>query len=652
MFDYSAVTADSIGPELETTIEQADKTLDAMVAVEKPRTFANTMLPLEQIGALTSDASGRGIFLANASPDEEVRNAARAAEGRLSSWAVDLVMRRDLYEAVRAYAGTDDAASLEGEERRTLEHWQRDLRRAGHELSEEARQELKELNQRLVDLGIEFSKNIAEYQDALIVTPEDLDGLPEHYLATLEPGDEDGTYKVTMAYPHVIPFFENATRRDLREQLRFKFNSRAAETNPPILEEATRLRRRIAELFGLPSWQHRVLEERMAKDPKAVSDFYDDLIPPLTAKGLEEREVLESMLHDDGFEGPLRRWDYSFYDTKLKRTEYGVDQQEVAQYFELHNVVQGMLEVTAEVFGLVYRQVGNDWTWHPECQVFEIDDAATGEYISTFVMDLHPREGKFSHAAMWPLVAARDNEDGSRHPALSVVLANLARPTDDRPSLLLHDEVVTLFHEFGHVLHGCLSKARFTRFSGASTEWDFVEAPSQIMEHWCWKPEVLRRFAKHYETGEPIPEDLVSKLEAARRVNVAMFTLGQISYGLFDIGIHGPGELRDHQTVLEESNEVSLLPLQAGTFFPASFGHMFGYDAGYYGYLWADVFGDDMFSRFEESGYTNPEVGMRYRKEILEPNASADADVLLRNFLGREPNNGAFLKKLGISGTD
>ena len=652
MFDYSAVIADSIGPTLEATIETADHILDEMVNVEAPRTFTNTMMPLERIAAITSDASGQGIFLAQASADEDIRNAAREAEARLSSWAVELVFRRDLYEAVRDYAQTEEAAGLTGEEQRLLEHWQRDLRRAGHELPEDTRQELKELNRRLVDLSIEFSKNVAEYQDALVVTPEDLDGLPDHYISTLEPGDDDGTYKVTMAYPHVIPFFENATRRDLREELRFKFNNRAVDSNPPILEEAARLRRRIAELFGLPSWQHRVLEERMAKDPKAVSDFYDSLIPPLTAKAREERAVLEEMLHADGFDGPLQRWDYSFYDTKLKRTEYGVDQQEVAQYFELNNVLQGMLDITADVFGLTYREVSNEWTWHPECRVYEIDDAATGEYISTFVMDLHPRQGKFSHAAMWPLVAARNNEDGSRQPALSVVLANLTKPTDERPSLLQHDEVVTLFHEFGHVLHGCLSKARFTRFSGASTEWDFVEAPSQIMEHWCWKPEVLQRFARHYETGEPIPDDLVAKLEAARRVNVAMFTLGQISLGLFDIGIHGPGDLKDHQTVLEESNEVSLLPLQPGTFFPASFGHMFGYDAGYYGYLWADVFGDDMFSEFEAFGYTNPEVGMRYRKEILEPNASADADDLLRKFLGREPNNEAFLRKLGISGTD
>ena len=232
---------------------------------------------------------------------------------------------------------------------------------------------------------------------------------------------------------------------------------------------------------------------------------------------------------------------------------------------------------------------------------------------------------------------------------MSAIVANFTKPTANRPSLLQHNEVVTLFHEFGHILHMSLTKADFARFSGANTEWDFVEAPSQIMENWCWSTEVLGRFARHYETGEPIPVDLVNQLVAARDLNVALHNLRQISFGWLDMGMHGPREDRDLDAILRESLAITLFPLQEGTFYPASFGHMMGgYDAGYYGYLWSEVFGDDMFSKFVEGGITSPEVGRAYRSAVLEPNGSKDAAELLRDFLGREPSNEAFLKKLGI----
>ena len=450
-----------------------------------------------------------------------------------------------------------------------------------------------------------------------------------------------------MEYPDVIPFLDHAQRRDLREALSQKFNSRAAKENRPLLDETVRLRSRSAEIFGLPSWADYRMQEKMAEGPAAVSAFYADLIPPLTALARQEVERIADLLEEDTGDRQVQLWDWRYYDQQLLRTEYGIDQLEVAKYFSLDRVVAGMLDLTAEVFGLRYVEVPDPRAWHADAVLYEIRDAASDQLLAHFYMDLFPREGKFGHAAAFPLVQGRHSVDGYVRP-VTAVLANFTKPTGDKPSLLMHNEVVTLFHEFGHVLHMSLTKAHFGRFSGAGTEWDFVEAPSQIMEHWCWRPEILARFGHHYETGEPIPAALIEEMARVQNLNVAIKTLRQVSFGVFDMAIHGPGPFASLEEAARASTEVTPFPHQPRTFFPASFGHMYGYDAGYYGYLWAEVFGDDMFSVFEKEGLANAEVGARYRREVLEPNGIRDAAELLRAFLGREPSNAAFLRKLGI----
>jgi Zn-dependent oligopeptidase len=460
----------------------------------------------------------------------------------------------------------------------------------------------------------------------------------------------DGSLQISMAYPHVIPFMEQAERRDLREALAFKFSSRAVDANRPVLQEAVEARERIAQLFGLDSWAHYQMEEKMAKNPAAVEAFYAELIPPLSEGGRAEIAVMADMLATDTESRDLQLWDWRYYDTQLRKREFGIDTNQVAEYFKLEDVIAGMFDLTAEVFGLTYQPVPDAKAWHEEVLLYQILDTASGEHLAYFYADLFPRDGKFSHAAAFPLYPGHREPDGMYRRPISAIVANLTKPTADRPALLQHAEVETLFHEFGHILHMSLTNADFTRFSGANTEWDFVEAPSQIMEEWCWQPEVLQRFARHYQTGEPIPEELVNDLVRARHLNVALHTLRQVSFGVFDMGLHGPGDHSDMDLIHERAETVGLLPPHEGTFFPASFGHLLGgYDAGYYGYLWSKVYGLDMFSRFAEEGVTSPEVGQRYRREILEPGGSLDGDQLLRNFLGREPSNEAFLHHIGIT---
>lgn len=648
MFDYTQVTASGITEDLEAALSEADRLVAGVVDPTTEATYDSVLAPLNEIEDLLVRAYGRTAFMGYVHTEKEVRDAGNAAEERIQKWAVELVFRPDFYRAIKSYSESPEAAGLSGERRRMLEFLLRDLRKAGHELDDDSRAEVKKLTERLVELGVLFQRNIDEHQDHLVVTRDDLEGMPESYIEGLEAGDTEGTLKVTMAYPDVVPFMENSPRRDLREELSRKFNSRAVEPNRPLLEEAIAARQRIAEIFSQPSWAHHQLEEKMAKNPEAVRSFYASLLPGLSEIGQSELGKLTEMLRADGFDGELQGYDFRYYDTQLRRRDYGVDPTEVAAHFPLQQVLDGMLELTGEVFGLRYRKIDRP-SWHPDVFAYAIDDAATGQEIAHFFMDLFPREGKFSHAAAFPLIPGRRLDDGSYQKPLAAIVANFTKPGTERPSLLQHQEVETFFHEFGHILHQTLTRAELTKFSGTSTEGDFVEAPSQIMENWTWQPQVLARFARHYQTGQPIPPELVSQLTAAKNLNIALLTLRQAQFGLLDMWMHDETPQKDLDDIHVRSTQVSLFPVHPDTFYPASFGHLLGgYDAGYYGYLWSEVYGDDMWSRFEKEGVTNPKVGADYRREVLERGGSRDGMEHLRAFLGREPNNEAFLRKLGM----
>ncbi len=649
---YSTITAAQIEQGTEAAIEQAKAVLDELVAPKEERTFDNTLRPLDRISDILSHSNTDYAFMGSVHPNKEVRDAGNAAQERNSQFGVEMIFRPDLNEAVQEYAATDEAASLTGEEARFLDFTLRDLRRAGHDLDPEVRASVKEKTERLITLGIQFQQNIDEWDDEILVTREELEGLPDSFIDALDIDEETGKHKVTIAYPHLIPFVENATSRKHREELRYKFNTVAAEENGAILAEAAALRQEIAEAFGHPTWSHHRLEERMAKTPDRVREFYAGLRGPLTEKAKQELAAISELLEADTGERQVQTWDSAFYDTQQRKTEYGVDNFEVAKYFPLGQVLDGMFELTSEMFGIEFSEIEEFDAWHEDVQLFAILEAETGEELSRFYLDLFPREGKYGHAAEFPLIPSRRLEDGTYQNPTCAMVANFTKPTDDAPSLLQHGEVETLFHEFGHVLHQNLGRTELARFSGTNVERDFVEAPSQIMQHWIWRTDVLKRFAKHYETGEAIPDELVDQLVAARNLNTAIFQLRQMQYGWWDQEIHG-GPDRDLHQIHEEGSQISMMPTHEGTFGLASFGHLMGgYDSSYYGYMWSEVFGDDMFSKFEDEGVTNPAVGMAYRHTVLERGGTVDPDEMLRDFLGRKPNNEAFLRKLGISGTE
>ena len=650
--DYTHVTPESVTAAIDEALAAADALTDAASGSIADPSFDAPLRPLELAGAAIGIGYGRGAFLAQVHPEVAVRDAGQQGNERLTKWRVAVAFREDLYRAVAAFATTPEAAGLTGERRRLLEHWQRDFRRAGFELPQAERAELEALRNRLVELEVAFQRNINDSNDAIEVTRDQLDGMPDAYVERLALGSQPGTYRVSLDYPELNPFLAQATDRNLREQLFRKQWNQAATINRPLLEEAITLRRRIAAILGKPTWAHHVLELRMAADPERVRAFYDELVPPLEAAARAEIGELSSLMREDGHDGPVQGWDWAFYDTRLTRGRHGVDQDEVSEYLPLESVVAGMFALTGEVLGLTYHRIEPANAWHPSVQLYEIRDAATGEPLAHFYADLFPREGKYNHAAAFPIVIGHRRADGSYARPVSAIVANLTPPSPSRPSLLRHGpggEVETLFHEFGHILHMSLTRAEFTRFSGAETEWDFVEAPSQIMEHWTWEPGVLARFARHHTTGEPIPRQLAERLVAARYVDVGLRAARQVFFGTTDLAIHASETAPDLDAAMADCHAVTQLPYPQGTFMLGSFGHMMGgYDAGYYGYLWAEVIGDDMWGRFADEGVTSAAVGAEYRRAILEPNGSRPGDELVAAFLGRQASVQSYLRMRGL----
>jgi thimet oligopeptidase len=647
LIDYAGVGAADVEKGCAAAIAESDAIVERILAVpDEGRTFDNTLMPLEHLADVMGQAFGKYAFLGYVSTDADLREVARAQEEMMNKYQVGLGFREDLYEAVSAYAAVGEAKALTGERARALEHTLRDYRRNGFGLPVETRDEVKKLQERLVELGQEFEKNLAEWDDGIEVAPDRTGGLPEGYLERLTRRD-NGNYWVSTDYPDVFPFMKFADDAELRKRMEERFWNMGYPQNVALLEEAIALRQKIADFLGYPSWAAYRTEIRMAKDPETVLAFLEDLQVRLRDKLRADIAAMEATYAKDDPDG-VNYYDWAYYNDKQLRDEYQVDQTEVSKYFPLDRVLDGLFGITQEMFGLRYVEIDGPAAWHADVRLFEIRDSATDELIAYFYTDLFPRDGKFNHAAAFPLRGGGARPDGARRIPVSAIVANLTKPTAEEPSLLTHDEVETLFHEFGHILHETLTRTELYRFSGANTEQDFVEAPSQNLEHWVWEPVVLDRFAAHYETGEKMPREMLDGLIAAKHLNSGIRTLRQVLYATLDMRYHEGGAKKDTDAILDEVHPLGGFPNHPGTHMQAGFGHLFGYDAAYYGYLWSDVYGDDMFTVFEENGILNPEVGMRYRREIYEKGGSLDGDVLLRNFLGREPNNHAFLRDLGL----
>lgn len=652
MLDFSTPTPDQINAAREAVIAEADRVVRGVVdAPGDGRSYANTLAPLEEVGDLLLRAHGRYAFMRQVSTDADVRAAAEVCEEALDKYGIELSFREDLHAAITTYAATSDAAALTGERARLLEKTLRDYRRNGFGLPPEQRARVKQLKGRLVELDLAFSKNIDTWDDAILVSREQLAGLPRSFIEGLRTEGEGGDlrYRVSLDYPEMFPFLDHAESEELRKELQEKAFRKGGEQNVRILEDAIGVRDELAQLLGYGSWAAYVIEEKMARTPETVRAFLDDLGAKVAPKLRLDLDAMreEKRAHTGDPAAEVHLWDWRFYHTRLRKTRYAVDEFEVARYFPLDATLDGMFDIYQRLFGVRFLPLDDARAWHPDVRAFAVADAAGGEPLAFFFMDLFPRPDKFGHAAAFALVGGRRLATGGYQQPVSAIVANFTKPTEREPSLLKHPEVETLFHEFGHIVHQTLTRAECLRFAGTRVQRDFVEAPSQMLEHWCWLPEVLAGFTRHVDTGEPLPHSLLDAMLAAKQLDSGVITARQLYFANLDMAYH-TGGTPDTTAVAERLHPITGFAMPEGTYFQAGFGHLFGYDAGYYGYLWSRVFADDMFTRFEAEGVLNPETGRRYREMILEPGGSADGGVLLRKFLGREPNSDAFLRELGL----
>lgn len=645
-FNYRA--QDLAPAEAEARVK-LEKDLAALIAIpQAERTFENTIMGYERAFDNYGNALGMSGFLSYVSTDKKFRDAANDLQMQISQYMVDVATRRDVYKAIREY--TDTNPRLDPVQAKLVKEMLIGFKNSGMDLNDADLEKFKALNKEKAEYIIKFDKNIQEYKDPLAVTKEQLRGLGEDYIKKLSKTD-DGKYLVTLDYPDYVPFMQNADDEQARKELEFKFNRRGGQENVELLEKTLTLRREIARLLGYKNHAELRLEDRMAKNPKTVMAFLKDLQKKL--KPLGKKEDKEMIAYKNSKTGKNSRtlysWESGYWSNKFRKENLELDSEKIKEYFPSQVVIDGMLDLFGGVFGITFEPVDIP-VWHPDVKAFKIKDKASGELVAYFYMDLYPREGKYKHAACFGLVEGEEKQDGTYQIPFVAIVANLNKPSGDTPSLLKHSEVETLFHEFGHVLHNALTKAKYSAFSGTSVSWDFVEAPSQMLERWAWDPQVLKKISKHYQTGEALPDDLIKRMIAAKNFGAGGMYLRQDFFAQYDMTLHTADTMPDTTKLyFELTKKIRGLPLTKGTIPQASFGHiMGGYDAGYYGYLWSEVIAEDFFGEFKKNGIFNPETGLKFRREILEKGGTLDEEKMVENFLGRPADNKPFLKSIGL----
>ena len=628
----------------ETVIKELEEKLKVLAAIPAAqRDFKNTMLAFEHAVSNFGEAVQLPILLAYVSDNEALRKAGQEMELKISQYSVDLFTREDVFSALNEYAAKGE--KLGEVDARLLEKTLLDFKRNGLGLELRKKNKIKKLMKELIGIELQFSKNLREVTDALELTEAELKGLPEDFRARLKKSEKGG-YLVTMNYPDYVPFMQNAESGDARRRLEAMYNNRCSGVNIKLMEDAIALRRKIAGLLGFASFADYVLDDRMAKNSETVFAFLERTQAKLKKKGRKELRV-RLKLKGTG-DKVLNSWETGYYNNLLKKTEYSIDHEKIKEYFPLETVVKGMFEVFGEVFGASFVPAQLP-AWHSDVRAYEVKNP-DGSVAAYFYFDLFPREGKYKHAACFGLRHGRELEDGSYELPAAAIVGNFSPPSGDLPPLLKFDEVVTLFHEFGHVTHNIFTKAKYGKFSGTSVSRDFVEVPSRMLENWAYSPAVLRRISGHFRNpAEKLPEQTIKNLIDAKNMDSGLAYLRQLFFSVLDMRYHTARGKVDTTKLYEKlMKKIALIPLSPGTHPQANFGHLMGgYEAGYYSYLWSEVIAMDLFGAFEASGVMNPETGAKYRELILASGRSYDEAGQVEKFLGRPAGEDAFLKSIG-----
>ena len=611
-------------------LDEARAALERFLALPADASFEDVVGTFDAIGRPLNEVGGIVSIFSAVHPDSEMRDAADELERELSAFQTELSLRRDAYERLDALAPAD---APDDEARRYLEHALRDYRRGGVDRDEATRERVRALHEELVRIGQEFDRNIV--QDVREVRFEDgataLEGLPGDYVRS-HPVAEDGSVTVTTDPPDYVPFVTFARSGAHRRRLYREYVDRAWPQNGKVLDRLLAKRHELATLLGYPSWAAFVTEDKMVRSPEAARAFVERVAALARPRAeAEYHELLDAKRREEPDAEAVGEYERLYWVERVKRDKHRFDSQEARPYFPYDSVLAGVLETSAELYGVTFRRDEARPVWHESVRCYEVLDG--DRVVALAYFDMHPRAGKFKHAAVFDLHTGV----GERIPAACLV-CNFPRPKGDDPALLLHDQVTTIFHEVGHMLHHLFaSRSRYLRFGGISTEWDFVEVPSQMYEEWAWDHGVLQRFARHHETGEPIPAELVERMRAADEYGKALQVTVQMLYATLSLTYYDrdPAGLDTTEVMKELKARMVPFPHEEGTHFQAAFGHLHGYSAMYYTYMWSLVIAKDLFSRFERD-LLDREVARRYREVVLAPGGMRDAVELVREFLGRD----------------
>lgn len=662
LIPFDKITPEHIEPGIRSALAQAEAELEALIALPGERTYANTVAALDALVERVNRVVGIAHHLTMVVSSPELRAAYNAVLPEFSAFFAKLPLNEGLWRALKQYAESAEAQQLTGVRRRHLEKTLREFRRAGAELPAAQKARVEVLRVALFKLQTKFAENVLDSTNSyeLLITDEaELAGLPASVRAQAQAsaaGKGLSGWRFTLQQPSYLPFMQYAEARELRQQLYTAYVNRASageHDNRPLLAEILSLRRELAGLLGYRDYADYVLEENMVKSGSAALAFVRDL----TARTVPyfEREVAELTAFAESMGlTPLEPWDLLFVIERLRKAKYDLDEEELRPYFPLEQVLTGLFEITRRLFGVHVIERPITQVWHPEVTFYDIVDE-TGTHLGSFYADWFPRESKRAGAWMNGLVTGGPRPEGFA-PHLGLMVANFTPPRREAdgtevPALLTHREVETTFHEFGHLLHHCLSRVDVPARAGTKVPRDWVELPSQIMENWCWERDALDLFARHYQTGEPIPEALFAKLQRARRFSGAYQQMRQLSFAMVDLALHilydpavDGDVVRYAQKVMEP---YSVRPEFAHNHFITGFTHVFagGYAAGYYSYKWSEVLDADAFTRFQREGLFNRQTGQAFVASVLSRGDSADPATLYREFMGRDPELGPLLAR-------
>lgn len=657
---FSIIKNEHFKPAFIQAIEEAKQEIDNIVSNNDKPTFKNTVEALEFSGHKIGRISTIFFNLNSAETNEEIQKIAQEISPLMSDFSNDIRLNSELFNRVKSVYENKNDFNLNKEQTTLLEKKYKSFVRNGANLNKQDKEKLREIDKESAQIKLKFGENVLAESNTfeLLLTDEkQLKGLPngaKEAAKLLAENKGKKGWLITLDYPSYIPFMTYADDRNLRENLAKAFGARAFQNNENDNQQhvltIVKLRHQRANLLGYKTHAHFVLEERMAKSPKNVKQFLNDLLQKAKPAAEKEFKLLSEFAKKNGIE-KLQKWDSAYYVEKLKKEQFNLDEEALKPYFKLENVLQGVFTIAHKLYDLNFTETTKIDKYHNDVKAYEVTNN-NGDFIAVFYADFFPRKGKRNGAWMTSYKSQYIKDGENSRPHISIV-CNFTKPTNTKPSLLTFNEVTTLFHEFGHALHGMLANTIYPNLSGTSVFWDFVELPSQVLENWAYEKEALNLFAKHYKTNEIIPMELVKKIKKAANFMEGMTTLRQLSFGLLDMNWHGsdPENFNDVKTI-ETSvfKETSLYPNVEENCMSTAFSHIFqgGYSSGYYSYKWAEVLDADAFAYFKEKGIFDKETATKFKDHILSQGGTQDPMELYLNFRGKKPDSDALLTRAGL----